>query len=48
MALFLKKKDIVAAIQGIPLFVGNNTGRIEILAVDNTRNLFKLLDEVPC
>lgn len=47
-ALFEDKKDVVAAIQGIPLSARSNTRRTEILAADNKRSLLELLQKAPC
>lgn len=47
-ALFEEKKDVVAAIQGIPLSAKSNTRRTEILAADNKSSLFELLQKAPC
>lgn len=47
-ALFADKKDVVAAIQGIPLSTRSNTRRTEILATDNKSSLLELLQKAPC
>lgn len=47
-ALFEDKKDVIAAIQGIPLSAKSNTKRTEILAADNKRSLLELLEKAPC
>lgn len=47
-ALFEEKKDVVAAIQGIPLSARSNTRRTEILAADNKSSLLELLQKAPC
>lgn len=47
-ALFAEKKDLVAAIQGIPLSSRSNTRRTEILATDNKSSLLELLQKAPC
>lgn len=47
-ALFEEKKDIVTAIQGIPLSARSNTRRTEILAADNKSSLLELLQKAPC
>ncbi|GLV37440.1 hypothetical protein CBL_10594 [Carabus blaptoides fortunei] len=46
--LFEKKKDIVAAIQDIPLSARSNTRRTEISASDNKSSLLELLQKAPC
>lgn len=47
-ALFEDKKDVVTAIQRIPLSAKSNTKRTEILAADNKRSLLELLQKAPC
>ncbi|KAK9738075.1 hypothetical protein QE152_g10192 [Popillia japonica] len=47
-ALFEGKKDVVDAIQGIPLSARSNTSRTEILAADNKSDLLELLQKAPC
>jgi len=47
-ALFEEKKDVVAAIQSIPLSARSNTRRTEILAADIKNTLLKLLQKAPC
>ncbi|KAF2897042.1 hypothetical protein ILUMI_09136 [Ignelater luminosus] len=47
-ALFEEKKDIVAAIQGIPLLAKSNSRRTQILLTDNKNSLLSLLKKTPC
>lgn len=47
-ALFEEKRDVVAAIQGIPLSARSNARRTEILAADNKSSLLELLQKAPC
>lgn len=47
-ALFEERKDIINAIQSIPLSAKNNTRRTEILPDDNKNNLIHILQKVPC
>lgn len=47
-ALFEEKKDVVAAIQSIPLSARSNTRRTEILAADSKNTLLELLQKAPC
>lgn len=47
-ALFGEKKDVVSAIQSIPLSARSNTRRTEILAGDIKSTLLELLQKAPC
>ncbi|XP_050532632.1 protein ZBED8-like [Daktulosphaira vitifoliae] len=47
-ALFEEKKDIINAIQSIPLSARSNTRRNEILADDNKNSLISILQKAPC
>nr|XP_022911991.1 general transcription factor II-I repeat domain-containing protein 2-like [Onthophagus taurus] len=47
-ALFGEKKDVVAAIQSIPMSARSNTRRMEILATDIKSSLLELLEKAPC
>lgn len=47
-ALFEDKKDIINAIQNIPLSARSNTRRTELLADDNKNNLIHILQMAPC
>ncbi|KAF2885903.1 hypothetical protein ILUMI_20270 [Ignelater luminosus] len=47
-SLFEEKKDVVSAIQSIPLSARSNTRRTEILAADIKNTLLKLLQKAPC
>jgi hypothetical protein len=47
-ALFEEKKDIINAIQSIPLSARSHTRRTELLAGDNKNNLIYILQMAPC
>ncbi|XP_071053685.1 general transcription factor II-I repeat domain-containing protein 2-like [Onthophagus taurus] len=47
-ALFGERKDVVAAIQSIPMSARSNTRRMEILATDIKSSLLELLEKAPC
>lgn len=48
MALSEDKKDVVTAIQGVPLLTRSNTRRTEILVADIENTFLELLQKGPC
>lgn len=47
-AFFQENKKIITSIQDIPLSTRSNTRKTEILAAENKKSLFVLLQKSPC